>query len=108
MNRWYLVTGLLVLGVLIIGAGRVEAGRTVSTRTAGSRSNGSRSDITVPYLTTGRSAFMANYYVAPRIYSSPVVDDPKYPQQKPVFNLIFYGAKQGFGDFSNGATPRTR
>jgi len=46
--------------------------------------------------------------VAPLIYKSPSVDDPKNPQAKPVFNLIFYGAKQGFGDKSNGAAPRTR
>ena len=25
---------------------------------------------------------------------------------KPVFNLIFYGSTQGFGDASNGAQPR--
>ncbi len=107
MNRWRLVTGLAMLGALVFGAGKVEAGRTVGMRTAGPRSNGVRSDITVPYLTTGRSAFMPNF-VSPRIYTSPVVNDPKYPQAKPVFNLIFYGSQQGFGDYSNGAKPRTR
>jgi hypothetical protein len=45
--------------------------------------------------------------VAPRIYSSPTVDDPKNPQAKPVYNLPFYGAVQGYGDASNGAKPRS-
>jgi hypothetical protein len=60
----------------------------------------------VPYLTTGSTAIMSTY-VAPRIYASPIVDSPRYPEAKPVFNLIFYGSRQAFGDRSNGATPRT-
>jgi hypothetical protein len=73
-------------------------------RASGPKSTGARNDITVPYLTTGTSAFMQRS-VAPRIYSSPSVD-PMNPQTKPVYNLIFYGAKQSFGNKSNGATPR--
>jgi hypothetical protein len=69
------------------------------------RSTGTRVDITVPYLTTGNSTFMKGA-VAPRIYSSPIVNDPANPQARPVFNLIFYGAQQAFGDKSNGAVPR--
>ena len=46
--------------------------------------------------------------VAPRIYSSPIVDDPANPQARPVYNLIFYGGRQAFGDRSNGAVPRTK
>jgi hypothetical protein len=104
MHRTYC---LLVLGVLLAVTGSLRADRTPTARTTGPRNTGGRSDITVPYLTTGSSTFMQGS-VAPRIYASPVVDDPKHPQSKPVFNLIFYGAKQGFGDKSNGATPRTR
>jgi len=46
--------------------------------------------------------------VAPYIYASPIVDDPRYPQTKPVFNLIFYGASQAFGDQQNGATLKPK
>ena len=70
-------------------------------------STGSRVDITVPYLTNGTSAFMPGC-VAPRIFSSPIVDDPANPQARPVYNLIFYGSRQAFGDRSNGAVPRTK
>jgi hypothetical protein len=79
--------------------------REPSIRTSGQKSSGSRPDITVPYLTTGNSAFMHGS-VAPKIYSSPIVNDPNNPQAKPVYNLIFYGAVLGFGDKSEGATPR--
>ena len=102
MQRW--LTSFLVLGTLAVLAGAARAERTPMMRTPTTRSQGFRPDITVPYLTTGNSAFGA-YSVAPRIYSSPVLDDPN-PGTKPVFNLIFYGARQAFGDFSNGATPK--
>jgi hypothetical protein len=101
----------LVLGVAaamaIVCANHAQASGAPVTRTPGMRSNGARGDMTVPYLTTWRSAFMSGY-VAPRIYASPIVDDIRNPQAKPVFNLIFYGSREGFGDRSNGATPRTR
>jgi hypothetical protein len=74
-------------------------------RNGGQRVTGTRPDITVPYLNNGFNAFNAAN-VAPKIYSSPVVDDPKAPQAKPVFNLIFYGSREHFGDRSNGAGPR--
>lgn len=98
--------GLLGLFVLItMGAEAARADRTQSVRASGQKNNGSKVDITVPYLTTGNSAFGA-YSVAPKIYSSSTVDDPKNPQSKPVYNLPFYGAQQGFGDKSNGAKPK--
>jgi hypothetical protein len=97
------MTGLLLAGLLVAGAGRAQAERTPMTRTSGQRNTGARNDITVPYLTTGKTAFGA-YSVAPRVYASPIVDDPKNPQAKPVYNIIFYGSKQAFGDKSNGAT----
>ena len=106
MNR-VVVKGLAALALFLSLAGLAEAGRVPVTRSEGYRNNGTRADITVPYLTTGRSTFMSGY-VQPRIYSSPILDDPRYPGVKPVFNLIFYGARQSFGDRSNGASPRTR
>jgi hypothetical protein len=102
MPRWAFV---IAIGIMSVAASASQAARTVTTRAYGQHSNGARSDITVPYTTTGRSAFMSGV-VAPRIYSSPSVNDARNPQAKPVFNLPFYGAKQGFGDKSNGATPR--
>ncbi len=107
MNRWRWLAGIgsLVLFMTLIGS--AQADRVPSTRSSGQRSHGARMDITVPYLTTGKSAFGA-YSVAPKIYSSPIVDNPTHPQSKPVFNLIFYGSTQSFGGKSNGATPKPR
>jgi len=107
MNRASGITGLLALGLLLSLAGAAEASRVPMTRTSGYHNTGTRVDITVPYLTTGRTAFGA-YAVAPLIYSSPVLDDARNPGAKPVFNLIFYGARESYGDRSNGAAPRTR
>jgi hypothetical protein len=106
MQKWCCAAVLSGVGLLLATAGPAEAAKTITARTSGARNTGARNDITVPYLTSGRSTFM-NGNVAPRIYSSPVVDDPNHPQQKKVYNLIYYGAKQGFGDKSNGATDRT-
>jgi hypothetical protein len=89
----------------MVCVGSAAADRTPSVRTGGQRATGTRPDITVPYLNNGTNAFNAAN-VKPKIYSSPIVDDPKAPPTKPVFNLIFYGSKESFGDKSNGATPR--
>jgi hypothetical protein len=67
---------------------------------------GIKPDIFVPYTTNGYSTLGVTQGVAPKIYASPVVDDPKNPQAKPVFNLVFWGGVQSFGDRSNGAMPR--
>jgi hypothetical protein len=104
MIRWRWALGVMALGLLLpVGAARAD--RTPGTKTVYPPSTGTRTDITVPYLTTGRSTLM-NGAVAPRIFSSPIVDDPRNPNVKPVFNLIFYGAKMDFGGQSNGATQR--
>jgi hypothetical protein len=94
--------GLLALALL---AAPVRADRTPSVRSQGQRDNGTRTDITVPYLTTGNSAFGA-YRVAPRIYSSPTADDPAKQGAKPAYNLPFYSGRMGFGTGSNGAVPK--
>jgi hypothetical protein len=107
MNRWRWLAVALALGTLTALADAASAARTPTMRTEGTRSTGTRVDISVPYLTTGASAFMPGS-VAPRIYSSPIVSDPVNPQARPVFNLIFYGARQSFGDKSNGAVLREK
>jgi hypothetical protein len=104
MRIW--LTGALVAGMLFLGNGVARAERTPTQRTSGQYSPGARGDRSVPYLTTGNQAFMGNT-VAPRIYASPTVQDPAHPQAKPVYNLIFYGSVQSFGDASNGAEPRS-
>jgi hypothetical protein len=104
MGKWRWMAGILVL----VAAGTAYADRVPMTRTAGQKSTGARTDITVPYTTNGRSAFGVYQGVAPKIYASPIVDDPKNPQSKPVYNLPFWGAVQSFGDKSNGATPKPR
>jgi hypothetical protein len=101
--RW--LAGAVLVGLLFLASGTARAERIVTQRTSGQKSSGARDDITVPYMTTGKTAFMQGYS-APRIYSSPQVDDPNNPQARPVYNLIFYGSKQGFGDKSNGAATR--
>jgi hypothetical protein len=106
MNRCWLAAGL-ALALSAALAVEARADRVPTTRTSGMKSTGSRVDITVPYLTTGNSAFMSGA-VAPLIYYSPIVDDPANPQSRPVYNLIFYGSRQAFGDRSTGAVPRTR
>src|SRR5262245_24122796 len=103
MRRWRL--GFLALAVTALVAGQAAADRTPTVRERGQKSTGARTDITVPYLNNGGDTFNWRF-VAPRIYSSPVVDEPHFPVAKPVFNLIFYGSKQNFGDKSNCAGPR--
>jgi hypothetical protein len=103
-RRW--AAGLLVLGLLLTANGVARADRVPSQKAVLPPSPGSRIDITVPYTTNGYSTLGVYNGVAPRIYASPIVVDPVNPQTKPVFNLIFYGSVQSFGDRSNGATPR--
>jgi hypothetical protein len=102
MNRWLLTAGLLVLA-----AAPARAERVPMTRTSTQPCTGTRTDITVPYLTTGKSPFGA-YSVAVKIVATPTVDDPKNPQARPVYNLPFYGGSQSFGDGSNGAVSKPK
>lgn len=104
MFRWRWALGVAALG-LLLPAGAARADRVPGTKTVNAPSTGTRIDITVPYLTSGRSTLMGGQ-VAPRIYSSPIADNPLNPGVKPVFNLIFYGSKMDYGDQSNGATQR--
>lgn len=104
MKQWHWLAGISLLAATSVAS----ADRVPVMRTPMVRSHGVRPDITVPYTTDGRSTIIISRSVSPQIYSSPIMDDPKNPQSKPVFNLIFYGSVQSFGDRSNGATPRTK
>jgi hypothetical protein len=103
-HRW--LTGMLVFGVFLVVAATARADRVPTSRAVGQKSTGARIDISVPYTTNGRSAFGVYQGVSPKIYSSPIVDDPAHPQSKPVYNLPFWGAVMSFGGKSNGATPK--
>ena len=106
MRRWIAAGGITALA-LIVTATTAQAERVPSSRVPSPPpSTGDRPNIFVPYTTNGTSTLGIAQGVAPRIYASPTVDDPKDPQAKPVFNLPFYGAVQGFGGLSNGAVPR--
>jgi hypothetical protein len=106
MNCWRWAAGLGVLGLFLLAADVARAERVPSSKAYFPPNTGARTDITVPYLTNGYSALGVANGVAPRVYSSPIVNDPTNPQARPVFNLPFYGAVMSFGGSSNGATPR--
>jgi len=108
MNRWFALAVLAGAAIVLGGPSSAQAARTVSMRVQDQRAKGVRNDITVPYLTSWYTTILPGTYVAPRIYASPNVDSLNYPQAMPVFNLIYYGSRQGFGDRSDGAKPRVR
>jgi hypothetical protein len=99
--------GLLFAGLFLLSSGDAFAGRVPSVRTAGMRMPGVKGDNSVPYLTTGNSAFMKTTYVAPKVIESPELNDPKLPAVSPTYNLQFWSGVEGMGDDFNGAVPRT-
>ncbi len=102
--RW--APGLSALA-LVLTASTARADRLPSSRVPSPPpATGTRPDIFVPYTTNGYSTLGVAQGVAPKIYASPIVDDPKNPGAKPVYNLPFWGGVQSFGDRSNGAAPR--
>jgi hypothetical protein len=106
MSRWQWTRCLPALVLLACLSAPALADRVPMRRAEGMRSHGTRPDISVPYLTTGRSAFGA-YSVSPLIYAAPTVDNPYAPGARPVYNLPFYGARMGFSGYANGAVPKT-
>ena len=108
MHRWRWALGPLVLTLMLLTTTAVRADRVPSQKTVIPRDPGARGDITVPYLTNSYSTLGVYQGVAPRIYSSPIVNDPRSPQARPVFNLIFYGATRDIGDASDGAVSRPK
>jgi hypothetical protein len=106
MHVCHRAASLLALGLLALAAGTARADRVPSARVVTLPSTGSRADITVPYLTNGRSTLGVAQGVGPLIIVSPVLTDPARPEVKPVANLIFYGSGTSFGAPSIGAGPR--
>ncbi len=104
MQRWRWGMGLAVLCLGLLLAASARADRVPSSKAYYPTFPGVRPQITVPYTTNGGTTLGVYQGVAPRIYNSPNVADPQYAgSAKPVFNLIFYGSGQGYGDASNGA-----
>ena len=109
MRHWSWAGGLTALALICLASAALRAGAASPSAVeclAHRRRRGVKPNIFVPYTTNGVSTLGIANGVAPRIYLSPSVDNPQDPQTKPVFNLPFYGAVQGFGDRSNGAVPR--
>jgi len=102
-----MLAGTAVLAaVLALAAPPARAERVPSSKVQTEPQHGARPDIRVPYTTNGNQNLGVANGVSPRIYSSPVVDDPVNPNVRPVFNLPFYGGVMSFGGASNGAMPR--
>lgn len=106
MRRWHGVWGVFALGLMLLAANSGRAERVPSTKVISQPNPGARGDITVPYMTNGRTTLGVYNGAAPKLYSSPGVDDKNTPGASRTYNIIFYGSKQGFGTMSNGATPR--
>jgi hypothetical protein len=108
--RAHLLAGTLAaLALVLLADPALRAERIPSSRVQVEPQHGTRPDIRVPYLTNGNGnlGVPVGQPVAPRIYASPIVDDPKYPQVRPVYNLPFYGGVDAFGSGSNGPADRT-
>jgi hypothetical protein len=104
ISRIWLATLIVtVLGCLEAGVARAD--RVPSFRTQGWRSSGARLDKSVPYLTTGTTAFIPGTYVGVRIYSATMVDDPWQQDVRPAYNLPFWGGIQAFSTRANGVMP---
>ena len=106
MRGWPWRMGLLVPCLALLLTTVARADRVPSSKASYPTYLGTRPQIAVPYTTNGGSTLGVYQGVGPKIFASPSVDDPKNPGGKPVFNLIFYGSAQSFGDRSNGATQR--
>ncbi len=104
MNR---AIGCLALGALTVLAGVGRAQRVPSTKTVLPPSTGARVDVTVPYLTNGRSTLGVANGVAPLIVGKPSLypGDPN-TTGRPTYNLPFYGAVQSFNSAFFGAVQR--
>jgi hypothetical protein len=107
MRNPVIFVGLVALGLTLM-PGAARADRIPSSKVQITPQPGVRPQIIVPYLTN--NGYYSNLGVwqgvAPRIYDSPIQNDPRFPDSLPTYNLPFWGGFQAFGDLSNGATPR--
>lgn len=103
MLRSLLLAGL-VAGLFLVPP--VHAGRVPSSKVQIVPAHGARPDITIPYTTNGRSTLGVYNGVAPYIYNKNGLSTVNNGQQRPVFNLIYYGSSLQPGPDFNGAMQR--
>lgn len=97
---------LMTIVSFVLLSASAEAARVPSSKADRNYNYGARPDITVPYLTNGRSTLGVAPGVSAIISPSPGLGGEKGDTQRPVFNLIFYGShKSSSPDFIH-ATQR--
>ena len=101
-----MLRSLTALGLLIALTTYADAGRVPSSKAGRTNNPGADGDITVPYLTNGRSTLGVAQGVSAIIAPSPSLGGVHGDVQRPVFNLIFYGAQKSPGADFNFATQR--
>ncbi len=106
MRRLRWSSGLLAVAAALFAVSAAHAERVPSSKAVAPTVSTAKNDIFVPYTTNGRGTLGVAQGVAPRIYSSPDVEDSRYPDTRRVYNLPFWGGVQAFGSKSNGAVPR--
>ena len=97
---------LLALASLLALAASTEGARVPSSKADRTNNFGARPDITVPYLTNGRSTLGVAQGVSVIIAPSPGLGGEKGDTQRPVFNLIFYGSWKSSSPDFDFATKR--
>ncbi len=107
MHCWRWAVGLLVPVLMLLTAAAARAERVPSHKTEIPRDPGVLPVVAVPVTTNGFGNLGVYQGIAVRIYATPVVDEPRNPQARPVYNLPFYGASQAFGS-SNGVDSRPK
>ena len=101
-----MLRSLTALGLLIALTATADAGRVPSSKADRTNNYGAPGDITVPYLTNGRSTLGVSQGVSAVIAPSPGLGGLHGDVQRPVFNLIFYGSQKSPGADFNFATQR--
>ncbi|MBY0228737.1 MAG: hypothetical protein K2W96_05600 [Gemmataceae bacterium] len=96
----------LAITLFLAAAVPALAERVPSAKAPGFRTDGVRGDITVPYLTNGRSTLGVYNGVGPLIYAAPQLGSPAAPIGQNVYNLPFYGARLGASSGIVGATEQ--
>jgi hypothetical protein len=101
-----MLRSLTALALLVALTAHAYAGRVPSSKADRTNNAGAAGDITVPYLTTGRSTLGVWQGVSAVITPSPGLGGPKGDTERPVFNLIFYGSQKAPSPAFDFATQR--
>jgi hypothetical protein len=105
MSRLFWSTAV-ALGALLMMTGLANAERVPSSKVATPVETGARPDITVPYITNGRSTLGVYNGVSPAIVAKPGLGGYQDAQVRPVYNLPYYGSQQYFNSGFFGAMDR--